>query len=195
MNKPFSQSCENNKAPILEKLQQLFADVDSVLEIGSGTGQHAVFFAEQLPHLSWHTSDLAENHSAIQMWLDEQRLPNVRPPLDFCVGQDPWPAAVSGVFTANTTHIMQPGQAKQMMQMVALNLPAKGVFCQYGPFNQDGQYSSDSNRQFDQWLADRNHGGIRDIEELTLWADESLLYLDEIISMPANNNLLVWRRR
>lgn len=190
--KPYSQSSENNKQPILEQLTGLFKDVNSVLEIGSGTGQHAVFFANHLPHLQWHTSDLTVNHAGIELWLDENPQSNLHPPKTFCIGDDQWPIPVDAVFTANTTHIMQPENAKQMMEMVAENLPKGGLFCQYGPFNLDEKYTSDSNRQFDQWLAERDYGGIRDIVELQKWA--GLLYLDQTIIMPANNNLLVWKK-
>jgi len=73
--KPFSESCEQNKAPILEVLQDVFSDRQNVLEIASGTGQHAVFFGRELPHLVWQTSELAANHAGIRMWLDEAQLP------------------------------------------------------------------------------------------------------------------------
>jgi hypothetical protein len=191
MNKPYSQACENNKQPILDQLVRCFADSYKVLEIGSGTGQHAVHFAPGLSHLVWQTSDQSHYHSGIQGWLAEFPADNLKAPLPLTIGQDSWPdVGVDGVFTANTTHIMQPSEAKLMMQAVAQKLPKGGAFCQYGPFNIDGQYTSDSNQNFDQHLRNEGCGGIRDIEELQSWGLG--LDLQERIPMPANNFLLVW---
>ncbi|UAA37945.1 DUF938 domain-containing protein [Paraneptunicella aestuarii] len=203
MQKRFSQACENNKLPILEQLQQFFAPSRHVLEIGSGTGQHSVFFAQALPHLIWQTSDVPENHPSILAWgedsnLDNQAsLSNWRSPLTLTIGVDPWPdagALFDAVFSANTAHIMQPDEAKLMMQMVAENLTKNGVFCQYGPFKFDGEFTSQSNLEFDQHLRLQGFGGYRDINELTQWAStsEHSLQLTHVIDMPANNHLLVW---
>ncbi|WP_342807318.1 DUF938 domain-containing protein [Alteromonas sp. M12] len=192
-NKNFSQPCENNKAPILEQLLVHFANQTKVLEIGSGTGQHAAFFAPALPHLTWQPTDIADNHASINAWLEEAKCTNVLPPEEFFIGKDSWSFQdVNGVFSANTTHIMQPHEAQLMMQTVAINLPETGVFCQYGPFKFDGKYTSQSNAQFDQSLQQRGFGGIRDIAELKNWATS--LTLDDMIQMPANNHLLVWRK-
>ncbi|MBD1574979.1 DUF938 domain-containing protein [Vibrio sp. S11_S32] len=191
MTKRTSPYCEKNQKPILEHLFQHFKDVKHVLEIGSGTGQHAVFFAKQLPHLIWHTSDMTENHANIDAWLGESELDNVVSPVAFTLGQDPFPnVAVDAVFTANTTHIMQPQEAQQMMELVAANLPAGGVFCQYGPMTVNGEFTTDSNREFDANLKSRGLGGIRDIEQLKQWA--SGMELIHMHPMPANNFLLVW---
>jgi cyclopropane fatty-acyl-phospholipid synthase-like methyltransferase len=196
MSKPFSQACENNKQPILEVLKTAFADTQSVLEIGSGTGQHGVFFAPNLPHLSWQTSDMPENHPGINAWIDELPAPNLKRPVPLTIGEDNWPdSGFDGVFTANTTHIMQVSEARAMMQLVADNLPSGGVLCQYGPFNVDGQYTSDSNRAFDQHLLAQGCGGIRDITELQSWVEGRGLVLVQRHQMPANNQLLEWRKR
>ncbi|WP_088332193.1 DUF938 domain-containing protein [Lacimicrobium sp. SS2-24] len=196
MDKPFSQACENNKQPILNILQEAFANVVSVLEIGSGTGQHGVFFAAHLPHLVWQTSDMADNHDGINAWIDACPSDNLKRPIPFTLGQDTWPeGSFDGVFTANTTHIMQGDEATLMMQSVAENLPPDGVFCQYGPFNIDGQYTSDSNRAFDQSLRARGYGGIRDVSELQRWVQGSGLALCHRHLLPANNQLLVWQKR
>lgn len=192
MSKNFAEHCERNKQPILDQLAIYFKSSRHVLEIGSGTGQHAVFFAEKLPHLRWHTSDMPENHDSVNAWITESQLKNISPPVELQIGRDPWPDLnVDAVFTANTTHIMQPEEAQQMMALVALNLPEKGVFCQYGPMIVDGEYTSESNRHFDQKIKDEGFGGIRSIEELTAWGEKMTLI--EKISMPANNVLLVWR--
>jgi hypothetical protein len=197
INKPFSQACENNKQPILEVLHRILADRKSLLEIGSGTGQHAVHFAPSLSHLRWHTSDMPDKHLGIKAWLEEVDVDNLRQPLSFTIGATStgaWPIAdVDAVYTANTTHIMQPSEAQLMMQLVADNLPSDGVFCQYGPFNFNGQYTSESNKNFDQHLREQGCGGIRDIEELILWAKP--LSLKEKVAMPANNFMLIWQKQ
>ncbi len=157
MGKPFSQACENNKRPILEVLQRRLGDVSSVLEIGSGTGQHAVFFAEQLPHLQWRTSDLVENHAAIRQWIDDAKLPNVLAPVALDVTEPHWPIGpVPAVFSANTAHIMAWSVVQAFLQGVGRMLAPGGLFLLYGPFNYEGGYTSESNARFDEWLAQRD---------------------------------------
>ncbi len=192
MSKEFAHHCEKNKQPILNQLKVYFKSSRHVLEIGSGTGQHAVFFAEQLPHLVWHTSDVPETHASVKAWIAESRLENVVAPVNFTIGQDSWPEPkVDTVFTANTTHIMQPEESRLMMELVAANLPEGGIFCQYGAMNVNGQYTSESNRNFDQTLREQGYGGIRSIEELECWAKG--MQLVERVPMPSNNFLLVWK--
>lgn len=193
MNKPFSQACENNKQPILQVLLKVLSQQKHVLEIGSGTGQHAAYFAPNLDHLDWQTSDLPLNHEGIKLWLNEAQTENLYSPLVFTVGDDDWPVGdFDAVYTANSTHIMQSKDAKLMMEMIRDNLPSGGVFCQYGPFNIQGQYTSESNQAFDQHLKRQGCGGIRSIEELQTWA--SGMTLVEKVPMPANNMLLVWHK-
>ena len=194
-DKPFSQSCENNKGPILVELKRQFSQRRSILEIGSGTGQHSVFFAPALAHLTWQTSDMPANHQGIHLWHHEEPAANLLPPLQLTIGQDPWPDIdADGVYTANTTHIMQVEEARLMMELVAESLPSGGIFCQYGPFNIDGAFTSDSNQQFNQHLLQQGYGGIRDISELKQWAGPGLT-LAEQVSMPANNLLLCWHKQ
>ncbi|AGH45746.1 DUF938 domain-containing protein [Paraglaciecola psychrophila] len=194
-DKPFSQACENNKEPILEVLKRVLVDKTNLLEIGSGTGQHAAYFAPRLRHLEWHTSDMPDKHLGIAAWLEEVKVNNLHEPLSFTIGAtSAWPLTnTDAVYTANTTHIMQPLESQLMMQLVANNLPIDGMFCQYGPYNFQGQYSSESNQSFDQHLSEQGCGGIRDIDELTLWAIP--LVLIETIPMPANNYMLVWQKQ
>jgi len=193
MSKRFSQHCENNKQPILEQLSIHFKNCQNALEIGSGTGQHAVFFASQMPQLTWHTSDMPENHANILAWITESPSKNITPPITFTIGQDPWPEIhADAVFTANTTHIMQPSEARQMMEIISINLPEGGVFCQYGPMNVNGRYTSDSNREFDKNLKQKGFGGLRDIEQLITWGEG--MQLAARVAMPANNFLLVWQK-
>ncbi|MEW9797513.1 DUF938 domain-containing protein [Alteromonas sp. CYL-A6] len=192
-DKPFSQACENNKGPILSHLAREFARTTRVLEIGSGTGQHAVHFAAHLPHLTWQTSDQPHYHAGITAWAEEARLANLRLPLTLTIGEEAIPQAqFDGVFTANTAHIMQKEEVQRLMHDVSTALPDGGVFCQYGPFTQNGVFSSDSNRDFHQSLLERGLGGYRDITELQAWRGK--LVLNAIHDMPANNLLLVWKK-
>ncbi|WP_432696431.1 DUF938 domain-containing protein [Marinobacterium sp. YM272] len=195
-DKPFSPACENNKEPILEVLRDAFSDCSSVLEIGSGTGQHAVHFAAQLPHLRWQTSDLAENHQGILLWLEEAGLGNLHPPIELDVTQPDWPGGFDAVFTANTTHIMPWPAVIEMISRIGELLPEGGVFCQYGPFNYAGRFTSDSNARFDLWLKQFDPArGIRDFEEVRDLARQAGLSLEADNTMPANNRLLVWRKQ
>lgn len=192
-DKPFSQACENNKGPILEVLKQAFATRKHILEIGSGTGQHAVFFSAHLPHLLWQTSDQAEYHPGILAWKEEANVLNCKAPITLKIGEQSIPEKLfDGIFTANTAHIMQPDEVKLMMQQISNVLPPGGVFCQYGPFTENGEFSSQSNADFHASLLARGFGGYRDISELIQWAPS--LTLESTYRMPANNLCLVWSR-
>ncbi|GGB88489.1 methylase [Marinobacterium zhoushanense] len=196
LDKPFSQACENNKTPILEVLRQAFRDRTRVLEIGSGTGQHAVHFAAELSHLEWQTSDLAENHPGIQLWLAEAQLPNLYPPIELDVTQRHWPQGFDAVFTANTTHIMPWEAVIEMIGRIGEALPEGGRFCQYGPFNYGGRYTSESNARFDIWLKQVEPSqGIRDFEAVETLARQAGLELLADHELPANNRLLEWIKR
>ncbi len=197
MEKPFAQSCEENRAPILAELSRLYHDRHAVLEVGSGTGQHAVYFAPALPHLVWHTSDRAENHAGIRRWLEEAGLPNVRAPLLLDVLQPVWPEAeVDAVFSANTVHIMAWPMVEALFAGVGARLPSGGLFTLYGPFNYHGGYTSESNARFDAWLKGRDpESGIRDFEALERLAVLAGMLLQEDRAMPCNNRLLSWRKR
>ncbi|MFC3120380.1 DUF938 domain-containing protein [Agaribacter flavus] len=193
MDKPFSQACENNKQVILDILSIEFSQTQHVLEIGSGTGQHAVHFAPNLPHLVWQTSDQEEYHPSIQMWMNERPSDNLLPPIPMQFPDALWPkSSIDGVFSANTSHIMQKHEVQAMMTLIDANLPQDGVFCQYGPFIVDGEFSSQSNIDFHHKLLASGCGGYRDIKELIAWAPQ--LNLSHIHEMPANNLLLVWRK-
>lgn len=196
LEKPFSPACENNKDPILRVLREAFVTARLVLEIGSGTGQHAVYFSSHLPHVIWQTSDLPENHSGILAWLEEAQLPNVRPPLALDVTHHDWGVTrVEGVFSANTAHIMSWPQVTAMFAGVGRILARAGMFCLYGPFNYHGRYTSESNARFDEWLKQRDpHSGIRDSEALTTLAEDQGLILKADYAMPANNRTLVWQK-
>ena len=194
--KPFADSSEQNKIPILEVIKQYFQSVKSVLEIGSGTGQHAVYFAEQCPHLTWIASDQAEYHAGIQQWIDESAQTNLQGPLLLDVNQECWPLKeTDAIFSANTVHIMSWSSVENMFTGIGRVLHSKGVFCLYGPFNYNGQFTSESNARFDVWLKQRDPvSGVRDFEALQSLAEKAGLEFIEDIEMPANNRVLVWSK-
>jgi len=196
MSLPFSQACENNRAPILDHLQLAFAHCRRVLEIGSGTGQHAVYFAPRLPHLTWQTSDLAINHAGINAWIDAHPAVNLLRPLDLDVSRARWPVAeFDGAFTANTCHIMPWPAVTAMFAGLRRCLGAPGVLAVYGPFKYSGRFTSASNARFDQWLKSvAPHQGIRDSEALVTLAAGAGLKLVADNAMPANNQLLIFQR-
>ena len=195
--KPFSQACENNKQPILERIAPLYPAQQTVLEIGSGTGQHACYFAQQLPELLWQPSDRAEQLPGMQLWLDAAQLPNILPPLVLDVAQTPWPVrGIAGLFTANTLHIMAWTEIVVLFQQLQHCLLSGGYCCIYGPFNYGGSYTSPSNAHFDQWLQQRNPlSAIRDVEKISDLAQQADMTLVQDYAMPANNRLLVWQKR
>ncbi|GAA0887597.1 DUF938 domain-containing protein [Rhodanobacter soli] len=195
MEKPHSPSCERNREPILGVLREYFSDRRQVLEIGSGTGQHAVHFAAALPRLTWQSSDRAENLPGIRAWLDEAAWPNTPAPLEFDVNGT-WPAGpFDAVFSANTLHIMAWPEVQRLFAQLPAVTTDDAVLIIYGPFNDRGRYSSDSNAAFDQWLKARGaHMAIRDAEAVDALADAAGFRLLADIAMPANNRCRVWRR-
>ncbi len=196
-NKPYAESCDENRQPILQVLRPLFAEVRDVLEIGSGTGQHAVFFAAEMPHLIWHTSDRLENHPGIRAWLADSPDNNLEAPIPLDVLADPWPqASYDAVFSANTAHIMGHEEVTAMFRGVAGVLNPGGLFALYGPFNYGGRYTSDSNKRFDQWLKERDpRSCIKDFDALNAMALDLGMELVNDCEMPVNNRILLWRRK
>jgi len=194
--KQYSEACEQNRSPILNVLKDEFSGTRQVLEIGSGTGQHAVYFSRHLPHLQWQTSDLEENHASILAWLAEADLANVLPPLLLDVNRNDWPAQqFDGVFSANTTHIMSWPAVESMFAGIGKRLDRQGRFCLYGPFNYGNRYTSASNQNFDRWLKNRDaRSGLRNFEDLNDLAGMQGMRLRADHEMPVNNRLLVWEK-
>lgn len=192
----FSEACERNKEPILRVLKEAFRNSSEVLEIGSGTGQHAVYFGRYLPHLIWQTTELEENLAGLRERLQREGPDNVKSPLPLDVSQQPWPVSVAGtIFTANTLHIMSWDHVKHMFRGVGSTLQTGGILCIYGPFRYYGAYTSESNALFDQSLKKRDPlSGIRDFEAVNQLAIEQGLSLIKDYPMPANNQALVWKR-
>jgi cyclopropane fatty-acyl-phospholipid synthase-like methyltransferase len=204
--KPFSPSCDRNRDPILSVLRKYFADRRNVLEIGSGTGQHAAYFAEALPWLVWQASDREENLPGIRMWLDKAALPNTPAPLEFDVATQPFPTSPAGIsvteaarfdalFSANTLHIMSWPEVEKFFTALPALTTADAKLVIYGPFNYDGQFTSASNAAFDRTLKLRvPHMGIRDFADVGRLARAAGFVLLEDVAMPANNRCLVWQR-
>jgi len=193
--KPNAPACERNREPILDVLRECFSDRKQVLEVGSGTGQHAVFFAAAMPWLTWQTADLAENLPGIRLWLEEARLPNLPPPLELAAG-GPWPdKRYDAVFSANTLHIMGWPDVQKLFAGLDGVMAKDAVLAVYGPFNYGGEFTSDSNAEFDVWLKQRSpESGIRDFEAVDALAESIGLKLIGHHVMPANNRTLVWKR-
>lgn len=193
-DRPFAESCVENREPIFAVLAPRLKGSASLLEIGSGTGQHAVYLAPRLPDIVWQTSDRADNHPGIRAWLDEAGLDNVRPPLTLDVLQDAWPEGpYDAVFSANTAHIMASDAVAAMFGGVGRVLAAGGRFLLYGPFSYAGRHTAPSNASFDAWLKARDPlMGVRDVGWLQGLAADAGMILDEDIAMPANNRTLVW---
>ena len=193
--KPYAESSEKNKVPILAVLKEIFADRKQVLEIASGTGQHAVYFARELSHLTWQPSELAHNLAGIQAWLDEAQLSNVPAPLAIDVSDASWPVSgVDAIFNANTVHIISWPEVERMFASIGRVIAPGGCVCLYGPYNYDGNFTSDSNARFDAWLKLRDpNSGVRDFEAVNRLAASHGLYLLRDIAMPSNNRMLIWR--
>lgn len=196
LNKPFSQACENNKTPILKVIRDVFCQPVTVWEIGSGSGQHACYFARELPHLVWQPTDLAENHPGINAWRDEVRLPNLNQPFVLDVTNTAWPCKrMDAVFTANTLHIMSWQNVTILFECLQNYLTLSAKVCIYGPFNYNGKFTTDSNANFDLWLKNRDPlSGIRDFEAVVKLAENAGLKLIKDNPMPANNRLLVFQK-
>lgn len=193
--KPFSQACVNNAPYICEYLKTILDDGVHVLEIGSGTGQHAVYFGQALPNVIWQASDVTANIPGITRWIVDAKLPNVLPPIELDVSQS---ASLNGkfdtVFMANTLHIMSWTVVKLCTDKIPLLLNREGLLVVYGPFNFSGAYTSDSNQRFDEWLKARSpEQGIRDFEAVNQLLCSNGFEHRENIEMPANNRLLIWR--
>jgi cyclopropane fatty-acyl-phospholipid synthase-like methyltransferase len=195
-DKPFSESCVQNREPILAVLREAFADRNTVLEVGSGTGQHAVYFGAALPHLRWQTADVPIHHPGIRLWLDEAALPNVLPPIALDVNQTAWRSGrYDAVFSANTLHIMSWPEVELFFAGIGEVLAPGGVLAIYGPFNYRGAFTSESNARFDAWLKSRDPAsGIRDFEAIEALARTQGLTLLQDIAMPANNRTVVWQK-
>ncbi|QBG86520.1 DUF938 domain-containing protein [Xanthomonas oryzae] len=210
MTKPFSPASARNRDPILGVLRTHFADRQHVLEIGAGTGQHAVHFAAAMPWLQWQASDHADHLAGMQQWLDEAALPNTPPPIALQAVLTPAPGLAplpslpvlgdgqrgfDAIYSANTLHIMGWPQVQALFAGLPAVMAADAVLAVYGPFNRNGQFTSDSNRDFDAMLRERDPAsGIRNAQAVDALAASVGLQLIDDLALPANNDCRVWRR-
>jgi len=194
LHKPYSDSCDQNRDSIFEVIQPLLKNKKSVLEIGSGTGQHAVYFSQKMPHLIWQTSDQQPYHQGINLWLDGAGLDNTPPPIPLNVSTDSWPDQnFDAIFSANAVHIMAWENVIDFFENAPKLLNSGGLFILYGPFNYNQQYTSESNARFDIWLKQRDpNSAIRDFEALDQLANDAGMVLQSDHALPANNRILVW---
>lgn len=195
INRPYSESCDQNRQAILQVITPFLENCKSVLEIGSGTGQHAVYLAERFPGLMWQTSDLPENHAGIAAWIEHSRLNNVLYPIALDVANT-WPNdQFDIIFSANTLHIMSAEHVARLFSSLPASMHAGSSFIVYGPFNYNGEYTSESNRQFDVWLQQRDvSSGIRNFDWLEDIGASAGLKCTHDFAMPANNRTLVWQK-
>lgn len=195
MEKPFSPSCERNKEPIFAVLKELFNDKKlNILEIGSGTGQHAAYFSPRFPNVKWTCSDKNENLNGINSWTS--KIENILPTTRFEIGKDGFPEGLYDVvYTANTFHIMDFEKVKLLIKMLGTNLKNSSMFIVYGPFNYNGNFTSNSNESFDLWLKERDPvSGIRSFEEITDLLNIENFKLIKDYEMPANNRILFFKK-
>jgi len=193
--KQYSAACDQNKDPILKVIKPLLLNTKSLLEVGSGTGQHCVYFAKELPYLTWQASDQAMYLPSVSAWIEDAGLANTPKALELNVDSD-WPDdKYQAIYSANTVHIMSWEMVLNFFKGVGQALEKDGVFILYGPFNYFGQYTSQSNANFDLWLKGNNPlSAIRDFEQLDELAKLHNLILTDDIEMPANNKILAWKK-
>lgn len=195
MQKPFSTACERNRDPILKELQIRIVRQSAVLEVGSGTGQHAIYFAKHMPNVLWQCSDLRENLSGIQMWIDDACLSNVLQPFELDVSDPTIYKTYDAVYSCNTLHIMSKSNVVKFFNLVNSVTQKQSSLFVYGPFNYNGEYTSSSNAEFDAWLKERNlESAIKDFEWIDELANDAGFFIIDDIEMPANNRLLHWER-
>ena len=195
MDKLFSPACERNRDAILDVLRVQFADRSNVLEIGSGTGQHAVHMAAALPHLIWQTSDVAANLPGIRMWLAGAGLHNTPAPLTFDLNGALPSGSYNAIFSANTLHILGWAEVERLFGGLSQLMAEHARLTVYGPFNYSGAFTSPGNAAFDAALRqDDPKRGIRDFEAVDALAKTTGLQLHEDRSMPTNNRCITWQR-
>lgn len=194
--KPFSQACENNKVPILNVIASYFNAGDCVMEIGSGTGQHALYFCQQLADVNWIPCEVPENMDTLKAGLSGEKLSNLMSAQIVDVRQKKWSErGLDGMFSANCLHIMPEAFNADFFRGAGEVLKQSAILCVYGPFKYQSEFTSDSNARFDLWLKDRDPlSGIRDFEKINQLAKENAFELIEDRAMPANNQCLIWRK-
>lgn len=196
MNKPVAAAAEQNKAPIANALQTILRSGDLVLELGSGTGQHACHFAREFPDISWQPTELGALLPVIDLWIRDEGSDNILRPIELDASLQYWPVeSADVVYTANTLHIVSAATIERMFLGAGSVLHAEGRFCAYGPFMLNGEHTADSNAEFDRALKQNDPAsGVRDMVWLDSLAVANGMQAAELVPMPANNFLAVWRR-
>ena len=197
MDKYHAESTRRNRTPILEVLKKEIEGSKKLLEIGSGTGQHAVYFSKKLPQILWQTSDRSINHESINYWIKRYNLKNLLHPLDIEIGVNEKNIndIFDCVFSSNTSHIMSLENVKRLFALVGKVLNKNGKFFLYGPFKINLEFTTKSNEDFHEKLkAENKLMGLRDIEELDNYAIENNMQNHAFYEMPANNYLSIWKK-
>ena len=195
MDKPYSPAADRNKDFILEVLKQYITTEGRLIEIGSGSGQHAVHMAKSLPDVQWVTTDQPEYHEGINAWVEEAKLSNLHGPKKLTIGTDDFPdkKPFNFAYSANTLHIMSWKECKTLFKLLGKRLREGGLVFFYGPFNYDGKFTSDSNRDFDQMLKSRDSkSGIRNYEDVLAAMNKAGFKILSDVEMPANNRTLIF---
>jgi len=192
--KQFAPACERNKEPILTVLKEILPRAGTVLEIGSGTGQHAAYFAAQLPHLTWQPTDVPNGLASIRAWAEEAGLDNLRPPRGLDLASANWPVtSADAVVCINTIHIVAWNAVENLYAFAARALPRGGVMYVYGPYRYAARALEPSNEEFDKWLKARDpQSGVRNFEDVDALATKHGLVLAGDRAMPANNRSIWW---
>jgi hypothetical protein len=197
MAKGFAPAAERNRQPILDVLRRVLPPAGLVLEVASGTGQHAIFFSEYLPDLQWQPTDASsEALQSIGAWVDETARENLLPPLELDVRSPQWPVTkAEALVCINMIHISPWEATEGLFQGASKLLTGGAPLVTYGPYRLHGEHTAPSNEAFDQSLRSRNaRWGVRDIDELSELAGQTGFALQERVGMPANNMTLVWTR-
>lgn len=194
--KQFAPACDRNSEHILAVLKGIFIKSGKVLEIGSGTGQHAVYFSQGLPHLSWLPSDVPGQLDSISAWQDEADHDNLQAPVGLDLFDVNWPVEqVDYIVCINTMHIVPWEAVEHLFAGVARVLAQGGFLYVYGPYRYSDRALEPSNEKFDLWLKERDpRSGIRDFDAVDALANMSCLKLAGDQSMPANNRSIWWRK-
>jgi SAM-dependent methyltransferase len=193
----YAAAAERNREPILAVLRRVLPATGLVLEIASGTGQHAAFFAAALPGLRWQPSDpLPAHRDSIRAWAAAAGVDNLAEPLDLDVERPPWPIdRADAIVNINMIHIAPWPAAIALFEGAARVLSPSGVLCLYGPFKRDGRHTAESNQRFDERLrAEDPRWGVRDQGDVAAIASAAGFGAPEVVAMPANNFSLVFRR-
>lgn len=198
MEIPFCAAADRNKEAIGDALAEQLEHASTVLEIGSGSGQHAIYLCERFSHLQWQPTEQQQNLAGLHAAIDQSTCANIQVPFGLEVSTfAPFDSGVySLVYSANTAHIMGIEEVRAMFEVASRSLVTEGRFALYGPFKENGQHNSEGNMAFDNALRSEDPSmGIRDIDELTVLATSSGLVLQQQVSMPSNNRILLWRKR